>query len=54
MPSRRFGRPAMVVAILIGFSVLTLVFIGEGLKAFVRKDGVSLGKRDITFGLNWQ
>ncbi|TGO50778.1 hypothetical protein BCON_0176g00110 [Botryotinia convoluta] len=54
MPSRRFGRPAMVVATLIAFSVLILVFIGEGLKAFVRKDGVSLGKRDITFGLNWQ
>ncbi|KAI9645245.1 hypothetical protein NHQ30_005979 [Ciborinia camelliae] len=54
MPSRRFGRPAMVVATLIGFSVLTLVFIGEGLKAFVHKDGASLGKRDITFGLNWQ
>ncbi|CAD6447685.1 caca0db9-e1ac-496e-92ec-a5559c829b5d [Sclerotinia trifoliorum] len=54
MPSRRFGRPAMVVATLIAFSVLTLVFIGEGLKAFVHRDGVSLGKRDITFGLNWQ
>lgn len=54
MPSRRFGRPAMVVATLIAFSVLTLVFIGEGLKAFVRRDGVSLGKRDFTFGLNWQ
>ncbi|KAF5878961.1 uncharacterized protein Bfra_001134 [Botrytis fragariae] len=54
MPSRRFGRPAVVVATLIAFSVLILVFIGEGLKAFVRKDGVSLGKRDITFGLNWQ
>ncbi|TEY59182.1 hypothetical protein BOTCAL_0196g00060 [Botryotinia calthae] len=54
MPSRRFGRPAMLVATLIGFSVLILVFVGEGLKAFVRKDGVSLGKRDITFGLNWQ
>ncbi|TGO20251.1 hypothetical protein BPAE_0319g00080 [Botrytis paeoniae] len=54
MPSRRFGRPAMVVATLIAFSVLILVFIGEGLKAFVRKDGVSLGKRDITFGLDWQ
>ncbi|KAF7914088.1 uncharacterized protein EAF01_000494 [Botrytis porri] len=54
MPSRRLGRPAMVVATLIAFSVLILVFIGEGLKAFVRKDGVNLGKRDITFGLNWQ
>ncbi|KAM0132898.1 hypothetical protein ACHAP3_006187 [Botrytis cinerea] len=54
MPSRRFGRPAMLVATLIGFSVLILVFVGEGLKAFVRKDGVSLGKRDITFGLTWQ
>ncbi|TGO34384.1 hypothetical protein BHYA_0199g00080 [Botrytis hyacinthi] len=54
MPSRRFGRPAMVVATLIAFSVLILIFIGEGLKAFVRKDGVSLGKRDFTFGLNWQ
>ncbi|TGO07542.1 hypothetical protein BTUL_0267g00100 [Botrytis tulipae] len=54
MPSRRFGRPAMVVATLIAFSVLILVFIGEGLKAFVRKDGVSLGKRDFTFGLDWQ
>ncbi|QSZ36438.1 hypothetical protein DSL72_006317 [Monilinia vaccinii-corymbosi] len=54
MPSRRFGRPAMVVATLIAFSVLTLVFIGEGFKAFVRKDGASLGKRDIIFGLNWQ
>ncbi|KAF7856353.1 hypothetical protein EAF04_009881 [Stromatinia cepivora] len=54
MPSRRFGRPVMVVATLIAFSVLTLVFIGEGLKAFVHRDGVSLGKRDITFGLNWQ
>ncbi|KAF7926463.1 hypothetical protein BELL_0275g00080 [Botrytis elliptica] len=54
MPSRRFGRPAMVVATLIAFSVLIIVFIGEGLKAFVRKDGVSLGKRDFTFGLNWQ
>ncbi|KAB8290390.1 hypothetical protein EYC80_010823 [Monilinia laxa] len=54
MPSRRFGRPAMVVATLIAFSVLTLVFIGEGLKAFVRKDGASLGKRDIIFGLSWQ
>ncbi|KAA8575915.1 hypothetical protein EYC84_006080 [Monilinia fructicola] len=53
MPSRRFGRPAMVVATLIAFSVLTLVFIGEGLKAFVRKDGASMGKRDIIFGLNW-
>ncbi|KAF7960359.1 hypothetical protein EAE96_000044 [Botrytis aclada] len=53
MPSRRFGRPAMVIATLIAFSVLILVFIGEGLKAFVRKDGVSLGKRDTTFGLNW-
>ncbi|KAJ8058688.1 hypothetical protein OCU04_012861 [Sclerotinia nivalis] len=54
MPSRRFGRPAMVVATLIAFSVLTLVFIGEGLKAFVHRDGVSLGKRDFAFGLNWQ
>lgn len=44
----------MLVATLIGFSVLILVFVGEGLKAFVRKDGVSLGKRDITFGLTWQ
>lgn len=44
----------MVVATLIAFSVLILVFIGEGLKAFVRKDGVNLGKRDFTFGLNWQ
>ncbi|TGO50972.1 hypothetical protein BOTNAR_0373g00040 [Botryotinia narcissicola] len=54
MPSRRFARPAMAVATLIAFSVLILVFIGEGLKAFVRKDGVSLGKRDFAFGLDWQ
>ncbi|PQE14006.1 hypothetical protein CJF30_00006809 [Rutstroemia sp. NJR-2017a BBW] len=52
MPSRRVGRPVMVVASLIAFSVFTLVFIGEGFKLFVRKDGIDLGRRDFSSGLH--
>jgi hypothetical protein len=42
----------MVVASLIALSIFTLVFIGEGFKVFVRKDGIDLGGRDFSFGLH--
>jgi hypothetical protein len=56
---RRFGGRIAAIIGLVAVSVITIVSIGEGFKAFlVRRDGAKLDRRDgsstVTLNVPWQ